>query len=185
MRRNSLQLSRRHRSLLYLSILVLFLTGVAWAWLHYFHRIEGEFGPEFHPAAPWLLKAHGAAAMVSLIVLGTLLVVHVQRGWQAKLNRGSGTGLLCVFGVLIVSGYALYYVGEERFRALASNIHLWVGLALPVVLIAHIILGRRLRRTLHRRSERESSLHVRQPVAEPEVAALESDRKKPSALVSS
>jgi hypothetical protein len=123
-----------------------------------------------HPAEPWLLKAHGAAAMVSLIVLGTLLIVHVKRGWQSKLNRGSGTGLLSVFGVLIVSGYALYYVGEERFRALASNIHLWVGLALPAVLIAHIVLGHRLRRTLHRQREHEDSSHVRQPEREPEVA---------------
>ena len=170
MRYNSFQLSRRHRSLLYASTLALFLTGVAWAWLHYLLRTNGDFGPEVHPAEPWLLKAHGAAAMISLIVLGSLLIVHVKRGWQAKLNRGSGTILLSIFGILIVSGYALYYVGEERFRALASSIHLWVGLGFPVVLIVHIILGHRLRRTLHRQHQHEASSHATQPAPDPEVA---------------
>jgi hypothetical protein len=167
MSHSAFQLSRRHRSLLYVSTLVLFLTGAAWAWLHYFHSTNGEFGPEFHPAEPWLLKAHGAAAMVYLIVLGTLLVVHVKRGWQAKLNRGSGTGLLFVFGVLIVSGYALYYVGEDRFRALASNIHLWVGLVLPAVLIAHVVLGRRLRRTSRRQLQHSPDSIQAKPAQQP------------------
>jgi hypothetical protein len=170
MRNNGLQLSRRHRLVLYTSTLILFLTGLVWAWLHYFHRTEGELGPEFDPMEPWLLKAHGAAAMVSLIVLGTLLTVHVKRGWQAKLNRSSGTGVLTLFGVLIVSGYALYYVGEEKIRALVSNIHLLVGLGMPAVLILHIILGRRAYRALNRQRQHESSSHARQSVAEPEVA---------------
>jgi hypothetical protein len=169
MRNNGLQLSRRHRLVLYTSTLTLFLTGLAWAWLHYFHRIEGEFGPEFHPIEPWLLKAHGAAAMVSLIVLGTLLTVHVKRGWQAKLNRSSGTSVLSIFGILIVSGYALYYVGEERIRALVSNIHLWVGLGMPVVLILHIILGRRAYRAFNRERQREVHSRTRQSASEHEV----------------
>jgi hypothetical protein len=170
MRNNGFQLSRSHRLVLYISTLTLFLTGLVWAWLHYFHRTEGEFGPEFNPMEPWLLKAHGAAAMVSLIVLGTLLTVHVKRGWQAKVNRRSGVSVLTIFGVLIVSGYALYYVGEERIRALVSNIHLWVGLGMPVVLILHIVLGRRVYSALNRQPQHEASSHARQSASEPEVA---------------
>jgi len=156
MRRNAIQLSHRHRAVLYLSTLALLVTGAAWAWLHYFHRVEGEFGPEFSPVEPWLLKAHGAAAMISLLVIGSLLTVHVKRGWQAGLNRRSGTGLLTTFGVLIATGYGLYYLSDEKLRGLTSNIHLWIGLALTLLLIAHIVLGHRTRRDLHRQRQAQA-----------------------------
>ena len=156
MRRNAIQLSRRHRLVLYVSTLALLATGAVWAWLHYFHRIEGEFGPEFSPAEPWLLKIHGAFAMVSLLVIGSLLTVHVKRGWQAGLNRGSGVGLLTTFGVLTATGYGLYYFSDEKLRGWTSNIHLWIGLALPLVLLAHLILGHRTRRLLHRQRQAQA-----------------------------
>lgn len=102
-----------------------------------------------------MLKIHGAASMVILLVLGSLLTIHVKKGWQAGLNRGSGVGLLAVFGFLIASGYALYYLADERFRTLTSNSHLWVGLGLPLILAGHVVLGHRVRRRLHR--ERRAS----------------------------
>ena len=156
MRRNPFQLSRRHKFALHAATGAVFASGAAWAGLHWFARVEGEFGPQFHPAEPWLLKAHGAAAMAVLIVLGTLLPIHVQRGWQAGHNRFSGAGLLAVFGVLILSGYGLYYIGEENVRACASLAHTWIGLALPAILAWHIIRGHRLRRLgqLRRRAAR-------------------------------
>lgn len=146
MRRNAFQLSRRHKAALYVITAAVFLSGVGWAWLHHFFRTEGEFGPELHPAEPWLLKAHGAAAMAILLILGTLFPIHVKRSWLARQNRASGIGLLAFFGVLTLSGYGLYYAGSEGFRALTSAVHLWIGLALPVVLIGHIARGHWLRR---------------------------------------
>lgn len=83
--------------------------------------------------------------MVTLVLLGSLLTLHVRRAWLAGRNRRSGTLLLALNAVLALSGYALYYSGGETLRALASNVHLALGLALPVLLVAHIALGRRTR----------------------------------------
>lgn len=147
-RRNVIQLSRRHKAVLYAITFALFGTGAAWAWFHYFGKAEGEFGPVIHPAEPWMLKAHGAAAMGILVMLGTLLPIHVKRGWQARRNRSSGGGLLAVFGILTFTGYGLYYAGGEKLREWTSLIHLWLGLALPITIALHVWLGHRTRRAL-------------------------------------
>ena len=143
MRRNSISLSRRHKTWLHGTTLLVFASGVAWAWLHYLGRHAGEFGGEANPGEPWALKVHGAAAMVMLVVVGTLLPLHVRFGWHAKRNRGSGAGMLVFLGLLTVTGYGLYYIGGERLRAWTGWIHLGLGLLLPVMLISHIWLGKK------------------------------------------
>jgi hypothetical protein len=48
-----------------------------------------------------------------------------------------------VSGVLIVTAFGLYYFGAEGARAVAGEVHTWLGVASPVFLIAHIWWGRR------------------------------------------
>lgn len=147
MRRNALQLSRRHKAALYLITFAVFASGVAWWLLDRFAVQADEFGGLMKsPAEPWMLKIHGAAAMLILVVLGTLLPIHVKRSWQAKQNLLTGVGLLGFFGILTLTGYGLYYASEENVRALTSNVHLWVGFALPAVLVWHVWRGHSLRR---------------------------------------
>ena len=142
MRRNSVKLSRRHKSWLYASTLLLYGTGAVWAWLHYLRASANEFGA--HSAAePWLMKLHGAGAMVFLVVLGTLLPSHVRFAWHARRNRPNGIALLLVLGFLIAGGFGLYYFGGERLRSWTSWSHLAVGLALPAIIVVHIWSGRR------------------------------------------
>ncbi|MDB6171107.1 MAG: hypothetical protein JWL59_418 [Chthoniobacteraceae bacterium] len=87
------------------------------------------------------LKVHGAAAMAALLVLGALSL-HVKRGWKAQRNRLSGLFLLAVNAFLIATGYGLYYAGGEQFRLWLSRWHAWIGLALLLVLPAHILAGK-------------------------------------------
>lgn len=146
MRRNAFQLSRRHKAVLYAVTAAVFLSGVAWEGLHRFWLVEGEFGPAPNPAEPWLLKAHGAAAMAMLLLLGTLIPIHIKRSWQARQNRATGVLLTGFFAVLTLSGYGLYYAAGEKLRAVTGAAHLWVGLVLPAILIGHIARGHWLRR---------------------------------------
>src|SRR5882757_3544146 len=113
MRHNSIRLSRPHRFWFYLTSALLFGSGVLWQLLHSFFQRNGEFGPEIHLAEPWMLKLHGAAAMVSLIILGTLVPLHIRRAWHARRNRINGAVMISVFTILILSGYGLYYVGGD------------------------------------------------------------------------
>lgn len=145
MRRERVRLSRRHQAWIYSSFGVLFLSGLLWIVAQIWFVGDGEFGESTSPLAPWSMKLHGAAAMLVLVVLGTLLPGHVRRAWNAGKSRRTGAGVLGLNGLLIVSGYALYYVGGEQTRAVMSPLHWIVGLVLPAVLAWHVWEGHRLR----------------------------------------
>jgi len=143
MRAKNLKLSPAIRSWLHGTFGLLFVTGLGWWLLQRYVRVETEFGLQAHPLAPGLMKLHGAGAMLALLVLGALLPLHVQRGWQSLRNRGTGIGMLLLCGGLILTGYALYYVGGEKLRTWSATIHLVLGLGFPLFLIWHIARGRR------------------------------------------
>lgn len=122
---------------------VLIVTGFGWMISHWLGASESEFGPQPSVLEPLWLKLHGATAMAALLVIGALLVTHVPAGWQRRKNRRSGLGLLLVNALLILTGYALYYVGGETLRAWSWWVHLGLGSALPLLIAGHIWLGRR------------------------------------------
>ncbi|HXY59971.1 MAG TPA: hypothetical protein VEH26_00055 [Chthoniobacterales bacterium] len=132
---------RFHRYLLYAVFLLLFLSGVIWA---YFNCLVSS--PEdTNLQKSWALKVHGAAAMATLILIGTILTTHVRLAWRARRNRANGILFLGLLGILTITGYGLYYFGNDQLRSWTSWIHLWVGLILPLAVVAHIFLGRRTR----------------------------------------
>ena len=93
-----------------------------------------------------MLKLHGAAAMLGLLVLGSLLSIHIDRFWRLRRNRRAGGVFLACALLLIGSGYGLYYFGGEQTRALSRQIHIVIGfLALPAFAV-HLWRGRALRR---------------------------------------
>ena len=145
MKRRRLQLSPRHRWALYAVGLALLITGALWAWLH---RLDetGHAVETLRAWKPWLLKIHGFAALGFVLLLGTLLPVHVRHSWHARRNRPNGALFLSTVSVLTLSGYALYYLGNESWRAAASAIHLWLGIAAPILLAWHVRTGRRATR---------------------------------------
>lgn len=144
MRHSSIKLSRRHEWFAYGVSVVVFGTGAIWAWVHFFASPPNEFGAS-SPVESWMLKAHGAAAMATLVLLGTLVPTHMKFAWRAGRNLRSGLTIVSVFGFLVLTGYGLYYAGGERLRAWTSAAHLWVGLALPVFLGLHVWRGKRSR----------------------------------------
>lgn len=150
MRRNSVKLSPRHQLWLYGGTTLLYATGAAWAWLHYLQAAGNEFGSR-SAAEPWMMKLHGAGAIVLLVVLGTLIPGHIRFAWHARRNRPNGMTLLLFLGFLVVSGYGLYYFGDDRLRSWTSWSHLAIGLVLPAMIFLHIWSGRRSRARNSRR----------------------------------
>ena len=143
MHSGGLKLSLRHRLWLHGSLAVLFFTGVGWWLLHDFVQVETDFGPRGHPLASWSLKLHGLAALVSLVVLGSLVPLHMRRGWLAHRNRWHGGILVAVLFLLTLTGYGLYYSGLETLREISSWAHRVLGLLLPAIIALHIRAGRR------------------------------------------
>jgi hypothetical protein len=97
---------------------------------------------KWQQAAAFLLSLHGGAAMVTLMLLGALGPMHVQRAWRAKKIRATGFASLVIYGLLISTAFGLYYVGSEALRPWISTIHIAFGLAVPAVVAAHIMVGR-------------------------------------------
>jgi hypothetical protein len=142
MKRRAFQISPRHRGILYVVSLVLLFSGAAWAWVHGLDE-QGSAGVTLRNLKPWLMKAHGFAAVGFVLVLGTLLPTHIRRSWHARKNRSHGAFFLGAVSLLSLSGYALYYLGDETWRDAASQFHLWLGLSSPILLVWHIRSGRR------------------------------------------
>lgn len=138
----SLALPKWHEWLVYVSIGLLTLTGLAWLYLDRFGKVEGVFGPEQNPALPWLLLVHGTIAYAFLAIAAMLVPVHMRLGWNALRNRWSGLTLLGIGLFLAVTGLLLYYASAERLRGASSTAHWIIGIGLPVVLVIHVLRGK-------------------------------------------
>ncbi len=142
MARVNLKIPWHYRTWLFLFILVSWVTGVTFFILNRWVEIEGEFGPEKHPAQATFLKVHGAAAFLMMITYGYLLATHVPAGYRSKRQRVLGLSLVAAQGFLILTAYGLYYVGGEDFHVLIGYAHASVGFLFPFLLVTHIVTGR-------------------------------------------
>lgn len=120
------------RRLLHATLAVLVASGAGWALIEY-------AGVPPYLGKPFLLKVHGAAAMAALVLVGSLLTRHVRGGWVSRRNRASGAATLGLGALLTLTGYLLYYAGDERVRDVSSYVHLALGLALPIALGVHLL----------------------------------------------
>jgi hypothetical protein len=116
------------------------LVGTGAVWM----VAQAQLG-EGNQASSLMLKVHGGAAMAALVVLGAL-ITHIGAGWRVRRNRVSGLTLLLAILFLVITGYGLYYAGDEELRSLISRWHAWIGLGLFALLPAHVLIGRPLRR---------------------------------------
>jgi hypothetical protein len=90
--------------------------------------------------------AHCATSFLLFGMVGALLAIHVRIGWRRRLNRISGTALLVLLILLLVSTLGIYYLGNETWSRVSSVTHTSAGLLTVLVAVWHSIKGRRLRR---------------------------------------
>ena len=140
------RLGHRRRLGLYVVGLGLWASGGLWLVFHYWMVQQGEFGPQTNPLEPWWLKLHGAFAFAAIWMSGLLWGVHVTAAWPFGRRRWSGAAMTGVLLLLMVSGYLLYYVGNETARSYVSIVHWTVGLACPLFFVWHRFKRRRKRK---------------------------------------
>ncbi|CCD89618.1 conserved hypothetical protein, putative membrane protein [Bradyrhizobium sp. ORS 285] len=137
-----MRLKGAFRFALYAIFGLLFVSGALWIYADQM-KTRSEMDSEvWQQAAAFLLSTHGGAAMVTLLLLGALGPMHVQRAWRARKNRATGVLSLALYGLLIATAFGLYYVGSEALRPWISTVHIAFGLGVPVVISAHIVAGR-------------------------------------------
>jgi hypothetical protein len=140
--------SRAAKGVLYSLFCISFISGSVGFTLRTWFVTEGDFGPQHNAWEPVLLKIHGASAFLVMIFFGWVLGRHVPVGWRSMRSRKSGFFLISCISMLILSGYALYYVGDEDLREITRWVHLSLGLSLPAFLIIHICQAVWRRRSL-------------------------------------
>jgi len=94
--------------------------------------------------ATWSMRIHGATAMALLALGGGAVALHVKDAWRERKNRLSGLALAGTLLVLAVTGYLLYYVGDDEARGLVSALHWILGIAAAAVLAWHALVAQRL-----------------------------------------
>src|SRR5579871_1994568 len=117
-------------------------TGAGWLVVHYWLKAGGPFGLETNPQEPWWLRAHGAFAFLAIWTAGILWGLHVVNAWGQHRRRWSGGALFGAVILVILTGYLLYYAGADRARAVISDVHWIVGLALPAAYLVHRLAHR-------------------------------------------
>lgn len=115
------------------------LSGIAWLYGHY----AAAAALPRSWASLWM-EIHGGASMVLLVLLGSSVALHAPSGWRDGKNRSSGLMLSTVMALLVLTGFLLYYLGDETARSAASVVHWGTGLAAPLVLALHVWLGHRV-----------------------------------------
>ena len=109
------------------------VTGVLYLLGHQFHIQRSTLGTHS------ILAAHGIAAMLAVLALGSVLPFHIKAGYKSKRKWISGFSQLTFLTVLLASSALLYY-GPEEIRDFTVDTHWIVGLLFFVIFIWHGIL---------------------------------------------
>lgn len=142
LREGAFRLSPRRRWMVYCMFALLLVTGLAWLVVHFLD--DGSDAGALTLA--WSMKLHGGAVMLTLLLLGMLWGPHIRNAWVRKRNRAAGAVVGAVVLVLILTGYALYYVNGQLVRQIAEYLHWFAGVTMCLALWAHIVVGRRKRK---------------------------------------
>ena len=137
--REKVQLEPWHRRGFYFGFVITWLSGAYWLiaeWLK-----DPDLGPVRTPLQALCMKLHGAAALLFLLLLGTMMT-HVRRGWTVKANRWSGGSMIAVNGTLILTAWLLYYLTSDTWRELSGVVHWVVGLSVLPLIGFHVRCGK-------------------------------------------
>ena len=139
----SLRLERWQRRAIYFSTALLAVSGLLWLGAHFLWRPVTQFGEGISPLEPLSMKLHGAATLVFLFLIGTMLNTHIRRALRSKRNLWSGWAMLISIAALAASGYGLYYLASENTRSIWSLLHWIVGTGFAIGIVLHVFFGRR------------------------------------------
>jgi hypothetical protein len=137
------RLSPAQRLSIHCIVGMLWLSGCAWLILDQFFTGRGPFGAIPNPAEAPLLLLHGVISILSMYLFGWITARHVLRWWPARSRRWSGGGLAAFIAILIVSGFALFFLSGDEWIHYSAVSHEVLGLAVTAFAIRHWVYRRR------------------------------------------
>lgn len=142
-------MSRLEARLLHITTVLLTLTGVVYACLHYLLKPVDPFSVVNHPLEPHMMSLHILIAPVLILLIGVILHSHIlfKLGTGARAGRRSGIYLIPIFLVMVLSGYLLQ-VFTGAAHKLLFWMHLSSGLAWASLYLIHQIISLKVRRAM-------------------------------------
>ena len=113
--RGPLKVGRRVKWAAAGNLLLSAATGVTW----FFARTD-EVLPR---GLGWIPTVHGVSAACAVFSFGYLYGVHVSKAIHQPRRKRTGFTLLALVIAVIASGYSLYYLGDENWRAVMIIVH--------------------------------------------------------------
>lgn len=138
--RHHRRMAAGQRTWVYVTLGALWATGFAWLCLDQFFTVHGPFGKTPHPWQAPIVLLHGIIAIFSMYLLGWVSARHVTHSWLQHRRRISGGLLYSLLLALIVSGFALFFISDDRWQHIAAVIHEVSGLALTPIAVQHWFL---------------------------------------------
>lgn len=118
------------RSLVIYGMLTCSITGLTYLAGHQFQIQQAILGTHS------ILAAHGIAAMLATLALGSVLPFHIKAGYKSKRQWWSGFSQLGFLAVLVISGALLYY-GPGEIRDGVISTHWIVGTLFFTIFVFH------------------------------------------------
>ena len=135
---SALLLRRAYLIAIFITAWGLWLTGGLWLIYHYYMRLPGKFGTfRSNPLEEWWLIAHGGFAVLGTFFLGFLWSPHIMTGWNLHWRRKSGGTLAGATIFLVLTGYLIYYIGNQQILDWTVIAHWVVGLAAIALFFIH------------------------------------------------
>ena len=118
------------RTFVILGMMTCSITGLMYLLGHQFQIQRAALGTHS------ILAAHGIAAMLATLALGSVLPFHIKAGYKSQKKRWSGFSQLSLLTLLLVTGALLYY-GPEEIRDITVDTHWMTGLLFFVIFLLH------------------------------------------------
>ena len=127
---------------IHLAFAVLWVAGAAVFTLKHFFPVATELGPAPNPSAAPLLVVHGIVAVLVTFLFGWITAAHVRVMWRVGADRASGLWLLWLVAILIVTGFAGFFLVTDSVRDWNGLLHGLLGIALIAPWLVHLFGGR-------------------------------------------
>ena len=118
------------RKFVIVGMMICAITGLMYLLGHQFQMQRSTLGSHS------VLAAHGIAAMLATLALGSVLPFHIKAGFLSKRKWLSGFSQLSFLAVLLITSALLYY-GPEEIRDITVDVHWMTGLLFFAIFLLH------------------------------------------------
>ena len=130
------KMPRWQRTFVICGMMACSITGLMYLLGHQFQIQRSTLGTHS------ILAAHGIAAMLATLALGSVMPFHIKVGYKSRKQLWSSFSQLGFLFALLITGGMLYY-GPEEIRDTAIDTHWIMGLMFAVIFLLHLTVIRK------------------------------------------